>query len=98
MLRTVMARKTTVTQELPQPDLVVNREDARHQLNERVEKGRELLNYPVSTADELDTARQKLKVWHEYNEELLARIFSNEKISKHYRNHSHSRMVMMEQP
>lgn len=93
-----MAKKNTTPEELPQPDLLVKRDEALSHLDDRVEKGRELLNYPVSSADDLATARQKVKVWHEYNEELLARLFSNEKIAKHYRSHSHAQMFTMRQP
>jgi uncharacterized protein (TIGR02391 family) len=90
-----MANKAVVSEELSQPDLVVKREDAQAQLVDRVEKGKELLNYPISNAEDLDAAKHKRKVWHEYNEEFLSRIFSNEKISKHFHTHSHGRMVVM---
>lgn len=93
-----MAKKTTPPQELPQPNLIVKRDEALSHISDRIAKGKDLLNSPVANADDFVTAKQQVKVWHEYNEELLSRLFSNEKIAKHYRNHSHAQMFTVRQP
>lgn len=76
--------KQTKNPELPQPELLITRKDAEAQIIERIEKGKGILNTPITNAEQLDAARNQRKIWHEYNEELLSRIFSNEKISKDY--------------
>lgn len=79
-----MSKKSTQSSTLPQPELLQSRGDVQAQILDRIEKGKALLNGPISNANELDEVRNKRKIWHEYNEELLARLFTNEKVSKDY--------------
>ena len=86
------ARKSPFTTELTQPELLLPKDDARLQIVDRIEKGKEILNSSISNAQELETVKNKRKIWHEYNIELLARIFTNEKESKEYISKSSSRI------
>ncbi len=78
-------RKTTPVTELPQPELSFSRDDVRVQIADRITKGHDILNASITNDAELEEARNKRKIWHEYNEELLGRVFTNEKEAKDYR-------------
>lgn len=79
-----MAKKTIQQTEQPQPELLLPREEVQAQITDRIEKGKAILGSAISNANELEDVRNKRKIWHEYNEELLARLFTNDKISKDY--------------
>lgn len=78
-----MSRKTTrVPPEPPQRAvLLVPRETARAQLNERIEMGKRL----ASEAD--------YKLWTDYNLDMLKRIFSTEEYAKEYNTASAPRVL-----
>ena len=81
-------RKTTPAVQLPQPELSQPREDVRLQIADRITKGQDILNAAITNDPELEEARNKRKIWHEYNEELLGRVFTNEKEAKEYRSNA----------
>lgn len=55
--------------------LVVPLEEARKKLESRIALGEELLNKSITTQEDLDRIIYERDNWHEYNLELLRRIF-----------------------
>lgn len=85
-----MVTKSHASTEANQPELTNKREDALAQISNRIEKGNELLNHSIVNAEELKGAYQKEEIWHEYNVEMLNRIFTSTKISEGYQANSTS--------
>ncbi len=46
--------------------------------------GKELHSLPMTNQDDYHNVRYKHQIWHEYNIEMLRRIFDNEDLSKEY--------------
>lgn len=91
---TMATRKTQQSQELPKPTLTQSRGEVRSKLEERLEKGRHLLDADIQSQEQLDTQKAERKKWHDYNKELLGTVFSNEKISHEYERNSHGALFM----
>lgn len=60
-------RRATPEEQLGSPDLALPRVDAAAKLHERIEKGSELRGRPVRSDEELRSARDEFKRWHDYN-------------------------------
>ena len=69
---------------LPPPNLTVQRDKAKSQINERIAKGKELNNYKVNNTDSYDELLRLKSKWISYNTELLLRIFDNPKFSEEF--------------
>jgi hypothetical protein len=68
----------------PPPKLTVSRAEAEKRIGERIEIGNTLFATKINSMAEYETQKQKYYVWHEYNTELLRRIFDSEEISRNY--------------
>jgi len=92
-----MATRKTITPaaKLPQPELLQPRDDVRLQIADRITKGQDIQNSSITNDLELEGVRNKKKIWHEYNEELLSRIFTNEKEAKEYKSNSSISFISM---
>ena len=67
-----------------QPDLLVTHEDATEKINDRIQKGKELLNTKLSTGSDFENLKESHDKWNNFNKELLKRIFSTPAIEKEY--------------
>ena len=78
-------RTASNQQTQPQPpNLTIPRLEADKQLTSRIDLGKELLSIPMHSSQDYDTVEYKHKLWHEYNVELLRRIFDSDELSKEY--------------
>ncbi len=67
-----MARKPTKQPEIETPfELVVSRKDAEEKIQDRIEKGRELLIKEIRSWESLESVKKEYYKWSDYNEELL---------------------------
>jgi predicted nucleotide-binding protein len=82
----VTAKRTLPGQEPkpPPPNLVIPRAEADKQLTSRIDLGKELLSAPMHSNQDYEQVLYNQKLWHEYNVELLRRIFDSEELSKEY--------------
>ena len=69
---------------LPDPSLLTTRSDAQTQLEARIEDGEKILKLPVSSWETFKHAKNEYKIWNDYNDVLLRKIFSNEKVQAQY--------------
>jgi hypothetical protein len=65
-------------------ELVVSREDATTKIQDRIEKGRDLLNRQLHSWEDLEAAKTDYFRWTDYNAELLKPLFTNESLSSEY--------------
>jgi len=66
------------------PNLTIPRAEADMLLASRVDLGKELLSTRMANSQEFVAVQYKHKLWHEYNVELLRRIFDSEELSREY--------------
>jgi predicted nucleotide-binding protein len=66
------------------PSLTVSRSEADNQLASRIKLGNELLSIPMHSSQDYAKVQYEHKLWHEYNIELLRRIFDSDELSKEY--------------
>ncbi|MCL2085338.1 TIGR02391 family protein [Candidatus Saccharibacteria bacterium] len=92
-----MVKKTTPSAEQPQPDLTIPRNDAESQIQERISKGKEILTDFGDQAKRAETC-DKANKWIEYNEEMIARIFTNDRFAKEYKRKSLPPVLMVGMP
>lgn len=79
-----MAKRTTNNPTTPEPTkLIVGKEFFKEQLNTRIKLGEEILNRPIQTYEQLETAKTDYYKWNDYNSELLKQSFNKE--SNEYR-------------
>jgi hypothetical protein len=74
-----MARRTSrssTPEPTSMPHLTVPRDELDRQLEERINRGRELQERPIATETDLKAARADYYTWHDYNVTLLQRSFS----------------------
>ena len=71
--------KRSVPPPPPSPPLrlLVAREEARSQLEERIHKASEIGERTIESEDALEVAKRDYRKWNDYNAELLRQIFSN---------------------
>lgn len=67
-----------------QPSLLISRQEAEEQIRGRILEGKELLSLQIQTATDLEKGETQKKIWHDYNEELLLRIFDTAKFAEEY--------------
>jgi len=79
-----MARKPTVRVEKKPIELSVSREEAKTRLQERIEKGLELRNKQIGTAQGFELLTNDYQKWNAYNTEMLRRIFTTEEFIDEY--------------
>ncbi len=77
-------RPTPTPAELP-PQLTVARDALDWQLDDRILRGKELLEREIDSGDDLQSARNDYYTWDEYNETLLQRSFTTSKPADDYR-------------
>ena len=66
-------------------ELTVPRDEAEAELKKRVDKGRELLDWSITSEHQLEEAESEFETWSEYNTHLLERIFSDSSEAYEYR-------------
>lgn len=79
-----MARKNPDPLPEPSLELVVSRADAEAKIRDRIEKGKELKSRPIVSWEHLEATRHEYYKWSAYNEELLRRLFTNDKLAQEY--------------
>jgi hypothetical protein len=67
------------------PHLTVPHDELDRRLEERISLGRELLDRPISSDQDLRTARSDYYTWSEYNLALLRRSFSTSEVADDYK-------------
>ena len=81
-----MAKRPSKLIEVEIPlELVVSRKDAEEKIQDRIEKGKEILTKELKSWESLESVRKEYYKWSDYNEELLKRLFTNDSLSKEYR-------------
>ena len=58
--------------------------DATAKLDDRMAKGREILQLPMKDPTELDSASAQYRKWSEYNSQLLSSLFTTDQFKKDY--------------
>ena len=66
------------------PELLVSREEADKEIQERIEIGQQLRDLEIHSHDELDEATMDFHNWSEYNEKFLLRLFGNSSVVDEY--------------
>lgn len=79
-------------------ELVVNRDNAKAKLSDRIQKGRELKELTINSAQSFDQTQKKYYKWTAFNKELLKRLFSTEELSDEYSRYSGVGFVTMREP
>ena len=64
------------------PKLRVSREEAHQQIEEQIEKGRQLHAQQINSDGELEAARMESRKWSDYNKTLLLKLFDNTSIAE----------------
>lgn len=64
--------------------LLRSKEDARKEIESRIEEGKHLLTRAVTTSTELRLAEAAENAWGEYNLELLRRLFDSDEFAESY--------------
>ena len=59
------------------PKLLMKQEEAEAKIQARIVEGKQLLDQPIQSEDELKEAEKKGKRWSKYNEDLLLGLFSD---------------------
>ncbi|MBI2831114.1 MAG: nucleotide-binding protein [Chloroflexi bacterium] len=79
-------KRITSSQQTPShpPNLTMPRLEADKQLASRIDLGKALLSYTMNSMEDYEGVNHKHKLWHEYNTELLRRIFDSDELSKEY--------------
>ena len=65
-------------------NLVVSRQEAEQKIQERIDKGQQLLDRQIRSEDELTKAKAEYTNWSKYNAALLSRLFDNSVIMNQY--------------
>ncbi len=65
-------------------EMTMSREDAKMRLVARIEKGKDLLQVQIVSADTLKSAKYDYEKWNAFNAELLKQIFTTEELSSEY--------------
>jgi len=79
-----MAKSRMIPEKLPPPRLLGSREEAKAQLEDRVEKGLTLRDRQILSSENLQQAWNDRRKWSDFNTELLTRLFDNESIANEY--------------
>lgn len=80
-----MARKPTKPVVIQVPlELLASQEEAADRINNRINKGREFLNSPIQSSDQLAAIEREYAKWSDFNKELLRRLFTNDSLSEEY--------------
>lgn len=68
--------------------LQTSQRDAYKKIDERINKGNQLLEVNITDSARLNSARADRRRWHDFNKELLAQLFSDDRLSKEYERNS----------
>lgn len=80
-----MAKRASATPPPKPPlELVKSREDAKTQLQDRIEKGRELKSAQIRSVQEYEALKHNYSKWNAFNVELLKRLFSTDELASEY--------------
>ena len=64
--------------------LKFSREEAASRIEDRIVKGSELKSALVNTQDSYESTKEEYRLWDDYNEEMLKRMFTTDEVSKEY--------------
>ncbi len=73
-----------MTQDAPNVHLEMERSEADRRLRDRIDEGVALREREIRSPDELEAAKSDFHVWHEYNAELLRRMFDAPAVADGY--------------
>ena len=66
------------------PNLKVSRGEAEKLLKSQIDKGRQILELPIQSNEELEKAQAEYLKWNDYNTDLLRKIFDSPEVSQMY--------------
>ena len=66
------------------PKLLVSRAEAEKKIQERIDKGQQLLNLPIRSENEFNRVESDSQNWSQFNGTLLAKLFDNSSIMDQY--------------
>ena len=78
------ARKKVVQPEQGPLELKASREQARQQIEDRMEKGRELRARNVSDSAQYEALSNDYEKWNKFNKQLLKTLFTNDELEREY--------------
>src|ERR1700722_18424198 len=74
-----MVKRNSVSPQTPPPSyLIKSKETFKSELSERIEKGENILNMSINTAEDFSQVTQQYYSWNDYNSELLKASFDNQ--------------------
>ena len=73
-----MAKRNPQYTPPPPTELVRQRDKFIQKLEDRIQLGEEILNFPVKTQTDFETNRDNYNHWNDYNSEYLKQSFNNE--------------------
>lgn len=83
--KNVMAAKRAATNVVEeQPELLASREDAKQRLQDRIGKGKELMQRKVDSGEAYELFKRDTGKWDDFNTELLRRLFTTEELAREY--------------
>lgn len=79
-----MSKGKSVNEQKGVLELLVSPDEAQSKLRERIEKGKEILNFSPRSHEEFKEAQRKYYKWDDFNVELLKRQFTTDEMSDEY--------------
>lgn len=81
-----MRKKKTTEPSVPKglPNLVVARAEAESRIASQIDKGKQLLELPIQSDDDLEKARKEYSKWRSFNKDLLKKMFDSSEVSEEY--------------
>ncbi len=77
-------RKQQSTNSRNLTELSVSKEEAELKLRERIDKGKEIVEVPINSANDFDKVKEQYYTWDDFNKELLKRLFSTDELVEKY--------------
>ncbi|WP_240746295.1 TIR domain-containing protein [Desulfuromonas acetexigens] len=68
----------------PVLELAVSKNDAEEKIQDRINKGKELLTKKINNWENYEAVKKEYYKWSDYNVELLKRLFTNNSLSEEY--------------
>jgi predicted nucleotide-binding protein len=71
-------KRETASSQLSPDCLIINKQDFKNQINDRITIGEELFSRQVTSNDGYDRLKNDVDIWSDYNFELLKQVFNNQ--------------------
>lgn len=84
----MVTKKTLPTAPRALLQILAPREDAKEQLQSRIEKGREIRGSKVTTEEDLEAFKNTYSKWNSFNNQLLHSLFSTDELQAEYKSAS----------